>query len=407
MRPGSAGKKKLKLSSAFVIALLAVLLGELLVIFVLQQGEGNEEETSPKHDTVALLPPDNTRTSRLAVIVAGTFQRFFFQSTVEHVIAPLARKGHQVDYFAFLTTNIAPPYRKDFAYTEYLHWDPALHSSVGDTGGAGQVNFDLVRAKMTQEIQDNGGTLRTLVLKKSANIEDDELITTHRSDAKAKYPDEDPDLRFPILDLRETAKQKTANANRNLLNLHYTVQELWNDVLAAEASQGVKYDHVLFLRDDTYWLADFNLDRLTAACSGDAFVLSCDAREPRLYPEEVNDHALLVARDQADRFGKYYSTLFSVDYEACAQRAYLEETDRKRGCNSEMILKWVLDQSSLSVCKMPQSLIPFERSAHVRLPSSTSDSSTDVITCMHKFCQSNDAPLQIPSDLQMCRDLKF
>ena len=47
-----------------------------------------------------------TNTHRVAVLVAGTFARYF-TSACEQLIAPMTQQGHSVDYYALLTTGQA------------------------------------------------------------------------------------------------------------------------------------------------------------------------------------------------------------------------------------------------------------------------------------------------------------
>jgi len=67
-----------------------------------------------------------------------------------------------------------------------------------------------------------------------------------RARATVLHKNEDPDTRFPMLDLRPSALQQTAGANRNALRLFSNVKDVWQSVLEAEKEDGINYDVVFF-----------------------------------------------------------------------------------------------------------------------------------------------------------------
>jgi hypothetical protein len=196
-------------------------------------------------------------------------------------------------------------------------------------------------------------------------------------------PKEDPDTRFPLLDLRGTAKSRTASANRNMLTLFYNLQTAWKQVLKAELADGQKYDYVMFLRDDAMWLDDFDFDHLVTRGGKmtDLYTLSCDAREIPMHPLEMNDHGVVVSRSKANLFGDYFDLLFEDDIQKCNEQ--LDDDYRNngtRGCNSEMIMKWILESRNVVTETVGQGMLPFQRSVHVKMPGGV------VQPCLHKFC---------------------
>ena len=129
-----------------------------------------------------------------------------------------------------------------------------------------------------------------------------------------------------------------------------------------ENSISRKYDYVMIVRDDTLWLDDFDINKVIETNPwADAYVLSCDDRDPPMMAQEINDHGILIKRSKAEIVGKYFSSLLNTNLGACHKYARLVLGD-KRGCNSEMILNFILMRSGLKIQKVPQSLIPFERS---------------------------------------------
>ena len=336
----------------------------------------------------------------IAVIVAGTLQRFMITSTIEHLIKPmrLSTEVADVDYYASLTTANAEAYRSGSNYTDRFQPDPmlpvsTLHDSV-DIEEYVRTKFEPIRAK-----------IGAFQIHESIDIDAEPMLKARRKKALIENPSEDPDQRFPIVDNRSADVAKhTANANRNLLRMHLAIQNLWSRALKWEAEEGFKYDYVLFLRDDSLWLNDFDILKMTEK-EGDIFVPSCDARVPPLHPLELNDHILISTRNSADIFGNYYSNLFQTDVKGCMDSLPVTlNRNGQRGCNSEMLLKWIADEKNVTVTKVSQSEVPFQRSANVKL----SDGS--IMQCFHKFCQSKDLPLQFSDknkDMQVCRKINW
>jgi hypothetical protein len=150
----------------------------------------------------------------------------------------------------------------------------------------------------------------------------------------------------------------------------------------------------------------------------DLFVPSCDARIPSMHPAELNDHIAIVKRDRADIYGNYFDELFRTDMERCAQRlddkirygrsirGVLSSVDEAplplRGCNSEMILQYILEQKNVTIQKVGQGKIPFQRMALVKNPVTS-----EVHTCFHKFCQSHMDPIISSPGIKKCTELNI
>ena len=117
---------------------------------------------------------------------------------------------------------------------------------------------------------------------------------------------------------------------------------------------------------------------------------------------ELNDHILISRRKAADIFGNYYSRLFNINLKACMARLPEKITKKgSRGCSSEMLLKWIVEDEGLEVEQVSQGRVPFQRSANIKLPDGLNHQ------CFHKFCQSQNQPLRLEpenSHLQKCAD---
>jgi hypothetical protein len=231
---------------------------------------------------------------------------------------------------------------------------------------------------IADEIEKYGGRARKIVLRQHLSIDGNALVAAKRSAAISLHPDEDPDLRFPTFNFAK--KEATAHANRNVLTVFLNYEQLWDQLVMIEDTTSA-YDYVMFLRDDTLWLKDFNMNRLIEHGHADLYILSCDAREPTMWPEEINDYGSVVSRRKAELFGRYFSRLFHANITGCNMEIF-PKTSGISGCNSEMILKWILMQDGVSIQLVGQGLIPFQRSVHVKLPGG------GVAPCFHKYCQS-------------------
>ena len=341
----------------------------------------------------------------LAVMVAGGATRFMFNSTVEHLLKPLVQQqGYQVDYYAVLTVQKAQAYRQDSSYMDHITYDPIFSRSFKNTkrGKDATEVMKGIRDTMRDAIEDAGAYLAGLKLRgKTLEVDSPALRRKHLL-ARRLHRKEDVDLRFPTLDLRPNARKRTAVGNRNMLRLFYGLEFLWDSKLVLfENVVGKQYDYVMILRDDTLWLDDFDMKALIATNpEADAYILSCDDRDPPMMSQELNDHGIIVKREKAEIFGKYFSSLLNSDLEGC-HAAVTGVLGSERGCNSEMILNWIVKQHQVTIQLVPQSLFPFERAVTVR----QSDGTTQ--QCFHKFCQSKEAPLWIDPNMMMCSELKF
>ena len=325
---------------------------------------------------------------KVALIVAGTQKRFLINSTLEYVIAPMEKMGIEVDYYlSLITTNETVAYRSENSYMNHVSSDlhPMTPKALKD---------------FIQESMSNVGSHATVTIRDDINLNPPPIKNIKK--ALREYPYEDPYLHFPMVDSRtEDVKRRTGIGNKNLLKMHFAIKALWNDVLLRETISGSKYDIVIFMRDDTLWLGEFNISVLLSngRVGDDVFIPSCDARIPPLHPMEMNDHIIIAKRSAADIFGDYYRKLLEVDTHECMSRLDNRVTKNGlRGCNSEMLLKFVMDKEGVKVRKVPQSLIPFQRAVRMNF----ADGSAKY--CFHKFCQSKSSPLQLTGSIGLCKD---
>merc|ERR1711862_224268 len=130
----------------------------------------------------------------------------------------------------------------------------------------------------------------------------------------------------------------------------------------------------------------------------DIYSLSCDAGQPPLHIDEVNDHVLVIKRKVAKFFGMYFTNLYKDKdmVQKCTsslKEPFDDDDILTRGCNKKMLLKWMIDQNNFSVRKVGQSYIPFQRSIHLRTDSKNEKKERDINICFHKYCQSYENKL--------------
>ena len=374
-----------------------------------ENNDGSSLEVSPSSSRIK----KKKNGKRVAIVVSGSLRRYFFQSSLQHLINPLSEQGHLVDYYLALAMGDAPAYRSDAGYMNYMDYDPILKDGMEHNLGKTTQLQDYIGKK----IELVGGKLKHAILRKRFEIEHNNLLKQRREMSKTVlFPnEEDPDIAFPLKDFRSAqVKQRTSNANRNLLSMHLGIEELWTNAQNYENENEWKYDYVMYLRDDTQWLSDFDLNKLLSLGDADIYILSCDARQPPLHIDEINDHALVVKREVADFFGMYFTNLFKEkdlvencvsnmkDSKIFAKRFKNTDTTTTsvRGCNSEMLLKYLIEENNFSVLKVGQSYLPFQRSVHLDM----GDDKGGKMTCFHKYCQSHHNNLD-DRGIKRCKDI--
>lgn len=413
-------KKFFKLSLRCWVAVLSIIVGAQVLSW--NWVSHNESERLHRFDQTTIASPKKTtrniQAPSLAILVAGSSQRLLFNSTVHHVIKPLLkrRQARTVDYFCIVTLQSGPAFRQDSGYMGHLSYDPLLVKALthqaakknSGTSGEVQAVHDAVQDVMVDAINgvsmsDGDAHLRSLRVL-SSPLEDGAILEEMRTKLKRKAagtPDTMFDV-FPMKDNRPKALKRTQAGNKNMARLFLALEALWdNELIPMEKALGQRYDYVLIARDDTLWLDDLDLEKLLATNPlADAYILSCDARDPAMLSPEINDHGVLIKRNKAEVLGKYLTTMVRTDLEVCHKSAE-QWVGNDRGCNSEMILKHVLKVHDITVQLVPQSLLPFERAVVIEHVDGKKE------YCFHKFCQSKEAPLKLPPEMRRCKDISF
>ncbi|MGK3747377.1 MAG: hypothetical protein ACI90V_014241, partial [Bacillariaceae sp.] len=153
-------------------------------------------------------------------------------------------------------------------------------------------------------------------------------------------------------------------------------------------------------REDVMWMNDFNLKKVIATNpSADAYVLSCDLRDPPIIANEYNDYGIIIKRKKAAVVGRYFDQILKADLDACHD-SVKGMAPNNTGCNSGMLFYWIMEQNNVTVQRVPQSLFPIERAVNVAINKTSS-------VCIHRYCQSKEDPLHVPDNLQICSNIKL
>jgi hypothetical protein len=335
----------------------------------------------------------------IAIMVAGAAKRYMFSGLIEHVIKPLVHEQNtNVDYYLMLSVKQGLAYLADDAYMRLQTFDPAFAKMVGirDAEKITYFMYDKIRHSITH----SGANIGGIHIQPSPMKLDPPDLRKKQLEAKKARPKEDSYYRFPTVDLRPQFRRRTAVGNRNIFKLYLGLQKLWEKhLLTTEQYMGVSYDYVMVLREDAMWVNDFNLEKLIASNpNADAYVPTCDIAAPNLSPLALCDHGIVIRRAKAAVVGRYFQQLLELDLNQCHD-SVAGVVPNNTGCDSGMLFRWILEQNNITVHTVPQSLMPFERSMVIDLK----DAGTE--TCIHKLCQSKVDPLQIPSDIRICRDI--
>lgn len=158
----------------------------------------------------------------MAILVSGSFRRFFLSSTAAKLVKPMVKQGHIVELFAFLLTGEHTPWKSDVRpYLKHLTWDPAFGPPSQE-----QPSDERIRSTVAGAIHSVGGTVRYLELRDTVLLDDDERLRDLRSEAQRRFPEEDPDSRFPTRSLGRTTT--VADANRNMLRLFRALEWIFD-----------------------------------------------------------------------------------------------------------------------------------------------------------------------------------
>ena len=180
--------------SIFILILLSAALNLILhqaasASSLLSNPDSSDNNLRSIHQKPNMRSMSNLIPKKVALIVAGTQKRFLFNSTLENVIAPMAREGIEVDYYlSLLTTNKSVAYRSN-SYMDHVISES--HSMIT------KPLPDLI-----QESLSNFASRATVTIQDDINLNLEPRWKEHEEKALREYPLEDPYMRFPMFDSR-------------------------------------------------------------------------------------------------------------------------------------------------------------------------------------------------------------
>eukprot|EP00438_Fugacium_kawagutii_P017545 Skav228533 [mRNA] locus=scaffold1887:67132:68289:+ [translate_table: standard] len=338
------------------------------------------------------VSPENVR---VAILIAGTLRRFSLNADTK-LVAPLTRANFKVDVFLSLFDGASQGWKKA---SDNFQPDPQLEG----------LNRSGIQSLLERRFSMPGSRVAGIKLFDQYNTEPQDVTfvdTKHWWEVKLG-PQK---VRGPI-------------ARSNFILLWKELEGLWNLSLSEENLHG-QYAYVMILRDDAFWLQDFNLTRLLdasgvhtkASGSGDNGRLYCMLCERslgirdwkslgRVVNEEqpgINDYVFLLDRQAAATFGQCYSriaqpALFGSAWLANFEKHMVNDGKRERLIDrSELFYLFLAKFAEIDVIQVPASLMPMQRVARL-----------DGQMCLHKYCDShlaNISWLQPEKDMNLCTE---
>ena len=116
-------------------------------------------------------------------------------------------------------------------YETSEHYLCIAHDSASPVGSLAKETTESIKSILGKA----GANAVTVSISERIDIDGDRMLEARRTEAIGARPKEDPDLRFPIVDVRlDAVKRRTANGNHNLLRLHHAVRDLSKEALRHE-----------------------------------------------------------------------------------------------------------------------------------------------------------------------------
>ena len=306
----------------------------------------------------------------IAILMAGTVARYHLDSTAEHLIAPLGKAGWKVDYFYSLC---------DGNLGDNATWKKKAARFEPDPTWS-EVKRQDIDATIAQKLKTFGADVGSSKVFNHYDTSLDDLSFISGNDSVA-----------PLW----SGKKRGSIARRNFVHVHKEINMLWQQVEIQEKKKGAgfQYSYVMFIRDDAYWLKDFDLDLMLQitggrhhSAGGQVFSLDCEPASMRLdvHPGLV-DYLFLADRTAATIFGNLYKYLIRPgDFGT----AWVDHLIRTRPYNGETFYRQLTNFTGTDVTEVAAGLIPMQRVGRVggRL-------------CLHKTCDSkltNEGKIVVP-----------
>jgi len=296
----------------------------------------------------------------IAILMAGTLNRFHLESTAKHLVAPLRAAGWNVDYFASVFVGNANVFDAEMQHVSF--------------------EKDPIFAKFEHLNQTNLSFITSVI-----------SSTLTRSGAKVPYArafdrhdTATEDLSFIDKSMMWWRVKYGRTARENFIRMLKELEMMWHAAQKEERKQKQQYSYVLIVRDDVWWLKDFDLDLLVRTGgvqkaigrnAGHVYSAPCKNRPTK----GLVDHVFLFDRSAAEIMGLSYSRIVRPgDF----GRAWLEHLEAEKPKNSENFYMQLANFSGFEINEVRGALLPMQRTG--RLNSTV---------CLHKYCDIVDPVL--------------
>ena len=177
--------------------------------------------------------------------MAGSAARYHLDSRAEHLIAPRNKAGWKVDYIYSLY---------DGSIGHNATWQPRAAKFKPDPNLSDVQRQDL-DATITQKIKTVGADITCSKVFNHYDTSGDDLSFINETDSVARL---------------WRGSGRGSIARRNFVHMHKEINMLWQQVETHEKEKGTgfQYAYVMFVRDDAYWLKDFNLGLMANTTGG-------------------------------------------------------------------------------------------------------------------------------------------
>lgn len=302
----------------------------------------------------------------IALLTSGTLQRYFAESSATHFVAPLTKAGYTVDVYLSLNTEAFTP------------WIPGAKAFIPDPALDGLTD------------KESGDLLNRYVTAAGGKLQSFHWVQGyHLADAEVRF------IKDSTMFNGFGVGHHAQDARESVVKHYKGLEWLWRDMLHVESTESRPYTHVVILKDDAYWMKDFDLDRLlnfgrdvSSYRPPNVYGLDCTATMDYT-PTELADFVFVLDRDGMGAFGHAFTDL--LDPRGSAYNTLC----------TERWLRMFFHNQGMKVLDVPAALIPFQRSGRMR----TGPGDSQVQVCLHYACDSSGhgVPLFSPkSVLPMC-----
>eukprot|EP00438_Fugacium_kawagutii_P003310 Skav223908 [mRNA] locus=scaffold5126:128762:140559:- [translate_table: standard] len=304
------------------------------------------------------------RQSRVAVLIAGTLRRFNLNASTKLVAA--MTRDFEVDIFLSLFDAASKGWLK---LSNAFQQDPQFEG-LNRTG---------IQRLIERRLNMPGSKVGGIKLFDHYNTEQQDIAfikTMHWWDLKKG---------------RQRGQGTTARSN--FILLWKELESLWN---LAQSQERVRcnYSYVMILRDDGFWVRDFNLSQLLrlggvqkngsgSGRGGHLYSVLCETGQKRIRRGGITDWIFLLDRPAAETFGKCYSRLAQP---AAFGNVWLEGYQNDTLIwNSETFYLFLAEFADVEVIEVPTYLLPMQRAALL-----------DGKLCLYQHCDSHLPSKNVP-----------